>query len=78
MKAAAKQTSLAQPTLGDFQTDAEELAEIEAGKIWRAQLWSAMRTFAASYIGPNGLKGYAACAAALDRRWGEDGRPVSE
>jgi hypothetical protein len=75
VKAVAKQM-----TLGDLQTDAEEQAEIEAGYVWRAQLWSAMRSFASAYIGPNGLKGYAAVAAALDRRWGGDafGRPVSE
>lgn len=66
-----------QPSLGDFQTEVEEQAEIEAGKLWRAALWSAMRTFALGYIGPNGLKGYDACAAALDKRWGEEGRPVS-
>jgi hypothetical protein len=78
VKATARQPSLVQPALGDFQTDKEEQAEIEAGRIWRVQLWSAMRTFASTYIGTNGLKGLAACAAALDKRWGEDGRPVSE
>lgn len=75
MKPAPKQM-----TLGALQTDAEELAEIEAGYVWRVALWSAMRTFAASFIGADGQKGYAGCAAALDKRWGGDtfGRPVSE
>lgn len=50
--------------------DAEEAAEIEAGYIWREQLWSAMRAVAREL-------GYEACASALDRRWGEKGRPVS-
>lgn len=57
-------------------TDAEEQAEIEAGYIWREQLWSVMRQFVAGYLA-GGLKGYDAVAAELDRRWGPKGRPVS-
>lgn len=74
MKAAAKQTAMF------LVTDAEEDAEIAAGEVWRVQLWAAMRAFAIAYIGPNGEKGIAGCAAALDRRWGVEkhGRPVSE
>ena len=72
MKASAKQL-----TLGSLQTDEEEQAEIEAGYVWRAALWSAMRRFILGYIGPDGLKGYDAAASALDRRWGPHGRPVS-
>ena len=54
----------------------DESDEIEAGYLWRESLWSAMRQFVAGYIA-NGQKGYDACAAALDRRWGPKGRPVS-
>lgn len=50
--------------------DADEAAEIEAGYIWREQLWSAMRAVTRDL-------GYETCASALDRRWGEKGRPVS-
>lgn len=65
-----------QIALGGMLSDAEEQAEIEAGYIWREQLWSAMRQFVAGYLS-GGLKGYDACAAELDRRWGPKGRPVS-
>ncbi len=64
--------------IGGLEDPADELAEIEAGYLWRAELWSAMRTFATGYVDVRGAKGYEACAAALDRRWGEPhGRPVS-
>jgi hypothetical protein len=62
--------------LGGLEDPAEEQAEIEAGYLWREQIYSAIRTFIAGYIA-NGQKGYEAAAAALDRRWGEKGRPVS-
>jgi hypothetical protein len=62
--------------LGGLQDEADERAEIEAGYLWREQLWSAMRQFVAGYREGN-LKGYDAAAAALDKRWGEKGRPVS-
>lgn len=65
-----------QVEIGGLTTDAEEQAEIEAGYIWREQLWSAMRQFVAGYMA-GGLRGYDACAAELDRRWGAKGRPVS-
>lgn len=76
MKAPAKQ--IAPQTAWDMQSDAEKDDEVEAVKLWRAALWSAMRTFAKSYIADDGQQGYAACAAALDKFWGEEGRPVSE
>ncbi len=66
-----------QITMGGLEDPADEQAEIEAGYVWREQLHSAIRSFVAGYIDTNGLKGYEACAAALDRRWGERGRPVS-
>lgn len=71
MKAAAKQLAL-----GTLQTDAEEMAEINAGYTWREALFGAMRMFVESYM-EGGLRGYDAAAAALDRRWGPKGRPVS-
>jgi hypothetical protein len=71
MVAAAKQVEIV-----GLEDPADEDAEIEAGYLWREQLWSAMRQFAASYIRA-GLRGYDACAMELDRRWGPKGRPVS-
>ena len=71
MVAAPKQIAI-----GGLEDAAEEEAEIEAGFLWREQLWSAMRQFCASYLA-GGLKGYDAVAAALDKRWGRKGRPVS-
>lgn len=71
MVAVAKQIEL-----GGLETEAEDEAEIEADFLWREALWSAMRTFVAGYMA-GGLKGYDACAAALDKRWGRKGRPVS-
>jgi hypothetical protein len=67
-----------QVELGGLDEEREEQAEIEAGYLWREQLWSAMRTFVAGYIDARtGAKGYDGVAAALDRRWGPKGRPVS-
>jgi hypothetical protein len=62
--------------IGGLEDVAEVEAEIEAGYIWREALYSAMRTFVASYSA-HGLRGYDACAAELDRRWGPKGRPVA-
>ncbi len=68
-----------QVAMGGLENPADELAEIEAGYVWREQLNSTIRMFVAGYIDTNGLKGYDACAFALTRRWGTDehGRPVS-
>jgi len=71
MVAASKQIAL-----GGLQTQDEDESEIEAGYLWREQLWSTMRQFVSSYMA-GGLKGYDAVAAELDRRWGAKGRPVS-
>lgn len=60
----------AQTALSGLEDPAEDEQEIEAGYIWREQLWSAMRAYANEH-------GYDACAAALDKRWGRKGRPVS-
>jgi hypothetical protein len=65
-----------QIAIGGLEDPADELAEVEAGWLWREQLWSAMRQFVESYMA-GGLRGYDAAAAALDRRWGAKGRPVS-
>jgi hypothetical protein len=69
-------TAPKQIELGGLQREDEDQAEIEAGYIWREQLWSAMRQFVSSYLA-GGQKGYDAVAAELDRRWGPKGRPVS-
>jgi hypothetical protein len=69
-------TVLKQIAIGGLEDPSDEQAEIEAGYVWREQLWSAMRSFVAGYIA-GGQKGYDAVASALDRRWGEKGRPVS-
>jgi hypothetical protein len=65
-----------QVSIGGLEDPDDDLAEIEAGYVWREQLWSAMRAFVSGYIA-NGQKGYDAAAAALDKRWGSKGRPVS-
>lgn len=65
-----------QVEIGGLEDPAEEAAEIEAGYIWRQTLWSAMRMFVAGYRAGT-LQGQDAVAAALDRRWGPLGRPVS-
>lgn len=49
----------------------EEAAEIEAENLWREELFAACRQCARD------LGGYEVTAAALDRRWGPKGRPVS-
>ena len=67
-----------QVAIDGFQTEDDDAKEIEAGKQWRAALWSSLRLFCLSYIDARtGLKGYEGCAAQLDRRWGEEGRHVS-
>lgn len=71
MVASAKQIAF-----GGMDDPAEEAAEIESEYVVREALWSAMRQFVAGYVA-NGQRGYDAVAAALDRRWGVKGRPVS-
>jgi len=66
-----------QQIIGGLEDPAEEQASIEAGFLWREQLWSALRVFAANYVSTSGLKGFDAVAAELDARWGTKGRPVS-
>lgn len=84
MVALSKRRAVAQVEIGGLDTPADESAEIEAGYLWRDQLFSAIRLFVAGYVDANGLKGYEACAFALTKRWGSDeegrpqhGRPVS-
>ena len=67
----AKQTAI-----GGLHSDEELEAEVEAGYVWREQLWSAMRQFVAGYIA-NGLKGYDAVAHELNARWERKGRGVT-
>lgn len=49
----------------------DETAEIEAGYIWREQLYAACRACVRE------LGGFEPVANALDKRWGPKGRPVS-
>lgn len=49
----------------------EEAAEIESENLWREELFNACRQCVRD------LGGYEIAAAALDRRWGPKGRPVS-
>lgn len=67
-----------QIAIGGLETEEEEAAEIEAGRLWRDALYLAIKTFISGYIA-NGTKGYVACAAALNARWGspEHGRQVT-
>jgi hypothetical protein len=60
-----------QLTIVGLADPAEEDAEIEAGYVWREALYSAIRAVVRE------LGGYEVVAAALDRRWGIKGRPVS-
>lgn len=60
----------AQTKLAGIDAD-EEAAEIEAENLWREELFNACRQCVRD------LGGYEPCAAALDRRWGPKGRPVS-
>lgn len=62
--------AIKQLPISGLEDPAEEAAEIEAGYLWREQLFIAMRAVAREH-------GYEACASALDRRWGDKGRPVS-
>lgn len=58
--------------------DLNEELEVEAGYLWREQLWSAMRQFVIGYIdAETGLKGYDGCAHRLNKRWEPKGRPVT-
>jgi hypothetical protein len=59
-----------QTTLAGIDLD-EEAAEIEAESLWREELFHACRACVRD------LGGYEQAAAALDRRWGGKGRPVS-
>lgn len=68
--------ALKQVPMSGLEDPAEENAEIEAGYIWREQMWSRMRAFVSQYSAGQ-LRGYDAAAAELDRRWGAKGRPVS-
>jgi len=73
--AVAAKTASAQVEIGGLETEEDEQAEIEAGYIWRELLWSAIRSFVGSYVDARtGAKGWDACAAALDRRWGVPGK----
>lgn len=73
MRVAAKQVEI-----GGLGTAAERDVQIEASRLWREQLWSAIRMFVIGYIdvGTN-LKGYDGCAYRLNEIWEDEGRPVT-
>ena len=69
-----------QIALGGLESAAEEERQIKAARTWREELYGAIREFATSYIDARtGARGYAACAAELEKQWGnpEQGRFVS-
>lgn len=73
MRANAKQVEI-----GGLGSERDELLSIKAGKIWRTELWSALKLFVLGYIdAETGLKGYDGCAYRLNLRWGEEGRHVT-
>lgn len=70
--------ALKQVEMGGLDDEREEQLESEAGLVWRAQLWSAMRSFVDGYVDVGtGLKKAEGCAYRLNRRWEPEGRPVT-
>lgn len=64
--------------IGGLVSEEDEEAEIAAEKVWRAELWGALKVFVAGYIDARtGLKGYEGCAFHLNKRWADEGRPVT-
>lgn len=72
MVAAPKQVSI-----GGLGTETDESDDIEAARVWRAQLWSALRMFVETYVDSSGLKKYDGCAHRLNKIWEDEGRPVT-
>lgn len=73
-------TSPKQVEIGGLDSERDETLSAEAGYVWRAELWSALRSFVESYIdAENGLKKYDGCAYRLNKRWEPlpHGRPVT-
>lgn len=64
--------------IGGLDSERDETLSIEAGYVWREQLWSAMRSFVESYVDvETGLKKHEGCAYRLNKRWEDKGRPVT-
>lgn len=73
MRVVAKQVEI-----GGLESERDELLSIKAGKVWRTELWAAIKLFVLGYIdAETGLKGYDGCAYRLNLRWGEEGRHVT-
>lgn len=74
MVAAAKQAAF-----GGLETEKEIEERLKSHRVWREELWGALRVFITGYSVGAGLgqKGYEAVATELDRIWGPLGRPVS-
>jgi hypothetical protein len=73
--AASKQISI-----GGLETTEDVEKETVAAHLWRDQLYAAIKSFALAYIDvDSGGRGYDACAARLDKQWGdpERGRAVT-
>ncbi|HVY79868.1 MAG TPA: hypothetical protein VG994_02710 [Steroidobacteraceae bacterium] len=69
-----------QVEIGGLESAKEREIETTAARLWRAELYAAIKIFALSYIdAENGGRGYDACAARLDEQWGdpERGRGVT-
>lgn len=73
MAALAKQVSI-----GGLDSKSEEDESIKASKGWRKELWLALWYFAEGYVcAETGLKKYDGCAYHLNKRWEDEGRPVT-
>jgi hypothetical protein len=73
MVALAKQASF-----GGLDTENARAQAVEAARVWREQLWSAMRSFVGTYIDvENGLTKHDGCAFRLNQEWEDKGRPVT-
>jgi hypothetical protein len=72
MAATAKQIAM-----GGLEEAGQKQARLDGARIWREQLWSALRQFTMAYVSVTGARGYDAVASELDEIWGPQGRPVS-
>lgn len=73
MPAAPKQVEI-----GGLDSDDDETLSIKAGYRWRTELWLAIRMFAESYVDAEAkLNKYDGCAYRLNKRWEDEGRPVT-
>lgn len=70
--------ALKQVEIGGLDSRNDEDESIKAGRLWRGELWLALLSFAESYVdAETGLKKYDGCAYRLNKRWEDEGRPVT-